>query len=105
MIKRLLVCLAFVGLAVASAKSYTINFSLPVTVGGTELKPGDYKLEVVGDKAVIRKGRINVESPVKVVTEEKAYPRTSMRLANNGGKMHIEEIRLGGQKTRLVFTE
>jgi hypothetical protein len=105
MIKRIVVCLAFAGIAVASAKSYSVKFFVPVTVGGTELKPGEYKVEVVGDKAVIRRGQINVESPVKVVTVERAFPRTSMRLAQNEGKMRIQEIRLGGEKTRLVFTE
>jgi hypothetical protein len=105
MIKRLVVCLAFVGLAVASAKSYSVKFSVPVTIGGTEIKAGEYKLEVVGDKAVIKSGRVVAESPVKVMTEEKAFPRTSMRLARNEDKLQVEEIRIGGQKTRLVFSE
>lgn len=105
MIKKLLVCVAFAGIAVANAKSFKVNLAMPVVVAGTELKPGEYKLEVVGEKAVLSKGKINVQSPVKVMTEEKAFPRTSMRLADNGGKMRIEEIRLGGEKTRLVFSE
>lgn len=105
MIKKLVVCLALVGLAVASGKSYSVNVFVPVTVGSTELKPGEYKLELMGDKAVISRGKVSVESPVKVVTEEKAFPRTSMKLTEAGGKTKIDEIRLGGQKTRVVFSE
>ena len=34
------------GLAVASARSYTVSLFAPAMVGATELKPGEYKIEV-----------------------------------------------------------
>ena len=91
------------GLAVASAKSYTVHLFQSAMVGTTELKPGEYQVEVVDQKAVIRNGKIESEAPVKVETNDAKYDSTTVRFSNGDGKMHIQEIRLGGTKTKLVF--
>ncbi|MBZ5620313.1 MAG: hypothetical protein LAQ69_16535 [Acidobacteriia bacterium] len=103
--RRLLFSFALAGLAVASAKSYTVNLYSPATVGNTELKPGEYKVEVVDQKAVIRNGKIESEAPVKVETGDVKYNTTSVRFSNDDGKMHIQEIHIGGTRTKLVFNE
>jgi hypothetical protein len=100
---KLLVLFAIAGLAVASAKSYTVTLYQPAMVGSTELKAGEYRLEVVGDKAVIRNGRVEAESPVKLESGETKFRGTSMRFTQDGGKMHIQSIRLGGTSTTVVF--
>ena len=47
MIKNILVFFTLLGLAaVASAKSYSITLYEPSVIGGAELKPGDYRLEL-----------------------------------------------------------
>ena len=105
MTKRLLLVFAIAGLAVASAKSYSITLSQPAVLGDMQLAPGDYKVEVVDQKAVISNGKMHGEAPVKVETADTKYNATSVRLDNEGGKMHLQEIHIGGSKTKLVFAE
>jgi hypothetical protein len=100
MMKKVLFSFALVGLAVASAKSYTVNLYQTAKVGSTELKPGEYRVDVEGDKAVIRNGKFRGETPVKVETGDQKYGTTSVRLTNTGT---VQEIRLGGTHTKLVF--
>ena len=93
------------GLAVASARSYTVNLFQPSLVGATELKPGQYKIEVSDNKAIIRQGKVQTESAVKVEEGDTRFDTTVVRYVNStDGKVRIQEIRLGGTKTRLVFT-
>jgi hypothetical protein len=105
MMRKVLPFFLVAGLAVASARSYTVNLFEAATVGSTELKPGEYKIEVNEQKAVIRKGKVQTESPVKVEEGETKFDNTVVRYVNSAdGKVHIQEIRIGGTKTRLVFT-
>ncbi len=101
--KKLLVCFAFVALAIASAKTYSVNLNRDVVVGNTELKAGEYQLEIVGDKAVLTKGKIKAEAPARVESSDQEFRATSMRVEDQGGKMRVSEIRLGGTKTRIIF--
>jgi hypothetical protein len=103
--RKLLLSFALAGLAVASAKTYTVNLFQNAMLGKTELKPGEYKLEVMDQKAVLRKGKLESESPVKVENSDVKYDTTKVRFSNGDGKMHIQEIHIGGTKTKLVFTE
>ena len=105
MIKRLLLVFAIVGLAVASAKTYSITLTQAAVLGDMQLAPGDYKVEVVDQKAVITNGKMHGEAPVKVETADNKYNTTAVRLDNQGGKMHVQEIHIGGSKTKLVFSE
>ena len=101
MVKQLTIGFATLALAVASAAtSFNVRFYEPVVINGTTLKPGDYKVEINADKAVIKNGKIVAESPVKVESNEAKYPATSVRLTDG---IQVEEIRFGGTRTRLVF--
>lgn len=102
MTKKLLVAFAVLGLAVASAKTYSITLFQTSVLGSTELQAGDYKLEVTNDKVVIRSGRRSHEAPVKVETGNEKYKSTTVRYANGGGKYKIQEIRLGGTNMKLI---
>jgi hypothetical protein len=105
MMRKALPFFLVAGLAVASARSYTVNLFETAIVGSTELKPGEYKIEVNDQKAVIRKGKMQTESAVKVEEGETKFDTTVVRYVNStDGKIRIQEIRLGGTKTRLVFT-
>jgi hypothetical protein len=87
-------------LAVASAaSSYNVTFYEPVMINGSELKAGDYKLELKDKTAVIKQGKTVTEAPVKVENDSQKYQRTAVRM--NG--MQVEEIRIGGTSTRIVF--
>ena len=100
---RKVVFFLLVATAIASARSYTVNLFQPAMFGNVELQPGEYKVEVNEQTAVIRNGKVHGESQVKVENGEAKYGTTTVRFDNGGGKMKIQEIRLGGTKTKLVF--
>jgi hypothetical protein len=105
MLKRLLLVFAIAGLAVASAKTYKIDLPQPAVLGDMQLAPGTYSVDVVDQKAVIRNGKMHGEAPVKVETADTKYSTTTLRFSNADGKMHLQEIHVGGSKTKLVFAE
>jgi hypothetical protein len=82
-----------------------VNLSETAVLGGTELKAGEYKVEVVDQKAVVRNGKLHGEFPVKVENSDSRYSTTSVRFSNGDGKLHIQEIHVGGTNTKLVFSE
>ena len=93
------------GLAVAAGHSYNVSLFVPSTVGATELKPGQYKIEINDQTAVLRQGKVQTESPVKVEEGDRKFATTVVRYgASADGKSRIQEIRIGGTKTKLVFT-
>lgn len=105
MVSKLAMCFGTLAMAVASAASnYNITLFQPSMFGSTELKPGDYRIQLDGDKAVIKAGKNSVEAPVKVEEGDQKFARTSVKYSNGDGKYHVQEIRLGGTKTTLVFT-
>jgi hypothetical protein len=91
-----------VGLAAAAAHSYTVTLFEKATVGTTELAAGQYRLEVGDQKAIIRRGKIQSEIPVRIEEGPTTYDVTSMRLVNTDGKQRVQVIYLGGTKTKLV---
>ena len=100
MVKNIQLGFASIALTVASAAtSYTVTFYQPVMVNGSELKAGDYKLELKDKTAVIKQGKTVAEVPVKIQKEGEKYQRTAVRL--NGSQ--VDEIRIGGTNTRVVF--
>src|SRR5664279_1278667 len=101
--KKLLFSLATVALAMASAASYSVKIFDPVYLNGHELKPGDYRLEVKEGTAVLKSGKDTFESPVKVENGEGKFNTTTVRYSTVAGKPTVEEIRLRGTSTRLVF--
>ena len=105
MLRNVLLFSMVVGLASANAKTYTMNLFQPAMFGSTELKPGTYKVEIVDQKATVRNGKLQGDCPVKVETAERKYDTTSVRFVNgDGGKLRIQELHIGGTKTKLVFT-
>jgi hypothetical protein len=103
--RTLLLSFALVGLAIANGKSYTVKLYQPAMAGNTQLKPGEYRLEVVDQRAVLRNGKIDSQTPVRVESNDVKYSSTTVRFSNADGKMHIQEVHLGGTKTKLVFAE
>jgi len=105
--KKFLLAISVFALAVASAsaKSYSIQLFEPAMLGNMALAPGDYKVQVEDQKAVVTNGKVHCEAPVKVESGDAKYGSTTVRFANADGKMHIQEIHVGGSKTKLVFNE
>lgn len=105
--KKLVLLFSTLALTVASAAENTYHFTLqePASVNGTTLKPGDYKIQVEGDKAIVKDGKKTVlEAPAKLETVEHKYSATAVDLDNVDNKARISEIHVGGTKTRIVFS-
>ena len=105
MTKKVLFTFATFALAAASAaSSYRLTVFQPSYVNGTELKPGDYKLELKDNSVIIKRGKESIEAPVKVESAPEKFSSTSVRYTNGAnGKSTVDEIRLGGTSTKLVF--
>ena len=91
--------------ALAHAETYHVTLLKPSVVAGKELKPGDYKVEVNNDKAVISHGKQSVEAKVKTETTERKFDSTTVRYEMDGDKYKVQEIGIGGTKTKLVIGE
>src|SRR5438270_405613 len=95
--KKILLSLVTVALAVASAaSSYRVTLFQPSIVNGTQLKPGDYKITLKENKAVLTSGKTSVEASVKQETADTRYSSTTVRYTDTEGKYKVQEIRLGG---------
>jgi hypothetical protein len=89
----------------AQAATYHITLLKPSVVAGQELKPGDYKVEVDNDKLIISHGKTSVETKVKAESTDKKYDSTTVRYEMKGEKYLVQEIAIGGTKTKLVISD
>lgn len=103
MTSKLMLTCAALSVAAFGGESYRVTLFQESNVNGTTLKPGDYKIEVNSNKAVIKGGKDRLEADVRVEDAGQKFGSTSVRYSNDGGKFKVEEIRLGGTKTKLVF--
>ncbi len=91
---------AFVGLA-SAASSYGVKFYDSVWIGGTQLKAGDYKIEMQGDKAVFKSGKtVMVEVPATMGKSDKKYNFTTLLSEDS----KVSEIDVGGTMMKIMFT-
>jgi hypothetical protein len=106
MTKNIALSLFLFALAVAlGASSYSLNLNKPAVVNGTELKAGEYKVDLVGNKATIRNGKNSVETEVTVEDlPSKIYQSTACCLGEDG-KYRLQELRLGGTNKKLTIKD
>lgn len=102
MMKRILI--AFVGLAlpVVCAETYHVTLFKSTIVQGTELKAGDYQVNLQKDQLVIQNGKQKLEVPVKIEKAEKNFGSTAIRYTEDRGKYSLREIQFGGSKTKVL---
>ncbi|HEU0119861.1 MAG TPA: hypothetical protein VFQ91_04990 [Bryobacteraceae bacterium] len=101
--KKMIVCLAAaVSLVWAGAINAKVTLFQPSTLNGVELKPGDYRIQVDGEKLTMQSGKTKAEAAVKSEQGEQKFGSTSIRYQNGEGKMKITEIRIGGTNTKLI---
>jgi hypothetical protein len=89
-------------LSVMSAETYWLQIYQPMYLGGKELKTGEYKLDLQGDKVTLKKGKIAVESKVKVETLDQKARSTTLMCNQVGDKLEVNAIQLKGSTTKLV---
>jgi hypothetical protein len=108
MIKKVLISFATVAVAAASAATYHVRILENSTINGTELKAGEYKVDVLekDNKAVFHKGHDATETKVKVETANGKFRQTTFRYDRDAsGKMTLQELNIGGSTTKLIFSE
>lgn len=103
MIKKAVIVFATLALFVASAETFKVTLFQPTVVQGKELKAGAYKLDLKDTRLVISNGKTSVETTVKVETCDEKISATTIRYATAEGKYSIQEIRLGGTRTKLIL--
>lgn len=103
MTKKILIAFTTMAIAIATAaSSYKVTLFQPSQVGGKELKPGEYKVSVQENKVIISSGKQSVEAEAKLETAEGKFSATAIRYAA-GESNRIQEIRIGGTNTKIVF--
>jgi hypothetical protein len=100
--KKLLVLFAMLVVSVAYAKSYHLTLYEKSVLGSTELKPGEYTIELKDQQLIVKHGKTQAQASVKVENESSKFPSTTVRYSNGDGKYRITEIRLGGTNMKLV---
>ena len=102
--KEFLFAFTIIALAIAGAKTHTVNLYQPAKVGTTALEPGTYSIEVRENRAFLRNGKVAAEAEVKVETVERKFDRTAVRYAKGeGDTLRVQEIHIGGTREKLVF--
>ena len=103
---RCIALLAALALTVpAFAKPFTknINVTQNARVGKSELKAGEYRLEIEGNKATVQKGHeVVAESEGRWEDRSSKSPYDSLLLSENG---QVKEVRFAGQSRVFVFNE
>src|SRR2546429_6370029 len=103
---RSMAFLAAIALAVpAFAKPFakTINISQTAKLGKSELKAGEYRLEIEGNKATVQKGKqVVAESEGRWEDRSAKSAYDSLLLGENG---QVREVRFAGQTRVFVFSE
>ena len=106
MMKKLVIAFGALALVTASAATrYKVEFSQPADIGGQSVKKGEYTLEVKGNMAILKGDNGKVEAEAKVETQDKKYVNTAVRYNGSESRQAIEEIRIGGTNTKLVFAK
>jgi hypothetical protein len=85
-----------------AASSYQFTLYKATTINGTQLKPGPVKLDLQGDKIVIKQGKTSAESNVTVQNGDRKFDASSVTY-NATATDQVQEIRLGGTATKLLF--
>jgi hypothetical protein len=98
--------LALSCLSIASAKTYELTLAGPTKAGKVELKPGMYRLKIDGSNAVFTlvDNDKTFTVPVKVETTDTKFEQTRVDATKDNGTDVIQDIELGGTKTKVEFS-
>jgi hypothetical protein len=102
--------LALTGAAFAGTVSKTLTFQSPVTVNGTTLQPGDYKVTYDDNspntQLTFKKGKKDVATvPAQVKQVGTKTHTTSVTYNTQGSTQSIQQIQFGGSTEALVLSE
>ena len=102
--KKLLLIFTALALTVANAadKTYEVTITRAASLNGATLHPGNYTIQLEGEKAVIKMGKTVVEAPAKLQNAEHKFAATSI-YSDSAKANAINEIDIGGTTMRIVF--
>src|SRR5260370_17790109 len=104
--QRLMAVILALGIGAAyAASSYQVTLYKPTTVNGTQLKVGEVRVELQGDKVVFKQGKTSVESNVTVQNGGGKFDVTTVGYDGDSSNNQVQEIRLGGTSTKLLFEQ
>ena len=107
----------FLGLALLLATSAfaankgSLSVQEPVTINGTQLKPGDYKVQWDGtgpnvELSITQGKKVIAKVPAHMVNLETPSSNDAAVVKNNGdGTKSLSEVRLSGKKFSLALGE
>jgi hypothetical protein len=99
----LLAALALAIPAFAKPFAKTINISQSAKLGKSELKAGEYRLMIDGNKATVQKGKqVLAESEGRWEDRSAKSAYDSVLLSETG---QVKEVRFAGQSRVFVFSE
>jgi hypothetical protein len=101
--KLLLTVILFASATAYAANSYHVTLYRTTNINGTDLKPGDIKVEILDNKAIVKQGKTTVESAIKLQNGAQKFASTTVGYNGDSAKNEIQEIRLGGTTTTVVF--
>lgn len=93
------IALGIAPVGLKGASSYTVTLTSDLMAGGTQLKAGDYKVQVEGKQAVFKKGKETIQVPADVENSPSKFSDTT--LESSGG--NLQAIDIGGTTMKLVF--
>jgi hypothetical protein len=89
--------------AFAKPFAKNINVTQNARVGKSELKAGEYRLEIEGNKATVQKGKqVVAESEGRWEDRSTKSSYDSLLISENG---QVKEVRFAGQTRVFVFSE
>jgi hypothetical protein len=103
-VKKITIVIVALAASLAYAgTSYRINLYRPTIVNGTELKPGEVKVELQDNKVILKQGKTTAEASVRVENGGQKFLSTSVGYGGDASPNDIQEIRLGGTSIKLLF--
>ncbi len=99
---KLLIVGGVLSLGAALAASNSLRLADNLWLGQTQLKPGNYKVQVEGNKVTLTMGKTVVEVPGKVEQNATKYQTTEYTTEKVNGKLSLQEIDLGGTNSKIV---
>jgi hypothetical protein len=101
----ILLAFGFLTATAIADQSYRITLSDASKIGNAELKPGDFKLVVDAPKVVLTELKTgkSIEVEAQVENMDEKFDRTEIHSNRVDGVSQINEIRIGGSKTRIAF--
>lgn len=104
MTNKWLMVLAIAGLSLAGAKSYDVAIPSVTVVHNLRLKPGDYHIKLQGSNVIFTNAygdSFKTTATVQTASTKAEY--TEVETKKIAGQDQVEEILLGGSRTKLEF--